>query len=176
MSIFNNPFRPLNNNEKMTPVNLETPKTQSPASTLLKQIDPKLLEVAAPDIARLAKRMLETGKRPQAFYLAVNGSSGLVSLRTANPDRTTLLIFTSGYAALDYLRTAKIPGGIHMFPTDSLPAYIEQWKKMKVDFFVLDRCPRCAHFVSAPIEECTEEKFIPTGLLTEPHATIKPKD
>jgi hypothetical protein len=161
MPLFNNPFRSRKTEERITSLNLETPKPQMPMdnSSSPMQIDPKLLVVAAPEINRRAKEILDAGKRPRALYLAVNEPNNLVSFRTANPDHNVLLIFTSGHAAMDYLRTAEIGGGVHEFPFESLSAYMEMWKKAQVDSFVLDRCPRCPHFAIAQIDGCTEEKF-----------------
>jgi hypothetical protein len=154
MSLFKNPFQSGKSNEESTTLNLESPKPQSlgnPASSVRDQIDPKLLAVARPEINRRVKKILEDGKRPQALYLAVDGANnGLVSVRTTNPDLTILLIFTSGHTAMDYLRTAKIAGGVHMFP----------WRNAGVNAFALDRCPRCPHFLPLPIDERTEEKFL----------------
>jgi hypothetical protein len=54
----------------------------------------------------------------------------------------------------------KIAGGVHMFPFQSLSAYVEQWKEMQVDSIVLDRCPRCPYYLPMPIDRVTEEQFI----------------
>jgi hypothetical protein len=161
MPLFDNPFRSGKTEERVTSLNLETPKPQVPMdnSSSSTQIDPKLLAVAAPEVNRRAKEMLDAGNRPRALYLAVNGPNKLVSFKTVNPDYNVLLIFTSGHAAMDYLRTAKIGGGIHEFPFESLSAYMEMWKKAQLDSFVLDRCPRCPQFTIAQIDGCTEEKF-----------------
>lgn len=133
--------------------------TNDANSDIKAQIDPKLLEAARPEINRRAKKMLDAGMRPQALYLAVAGPNQLISLRNTNPDRNILLIFTSGHAAMDYLRTRKIAGGVHMFPFQSLSAYVEQWKEMQVDSIVLDLCPRCPHYIPMPIDRVTEEQF-----------------
>jgi hypothetical protein len=131
------------------------------SSTVKQQIDPKLLAVAAPEIKRRVEKMLEAGKRPQALFLAVSTTSnGLVSFKTTNPDRTVLPIFTSGHTAMDYLKTAKVSGGVHMFPIESLPPYVEQWRRMRIDSFVLDRCPRCPDFLCLPIDVHTEQQFL----------------
>jgi hypothetical protein len=131
------------------------------SSTVKQQIDPKLLAVAAPEIKRRVEKMLESGKRPQALFLAVSTTSnGLVSFKTTNPDRTVLPIFTSGHTAMDYLKTAKVSGGVHMFPIESLPPYVEQWRRMRIDSFVLDRCPRCPDFLCLPIDVHTEQQFL----------------
>ena len=161
MSLLKNLFHSEKNRKDTTSLNLETPKPQmlrdnSDSST---QIDPKLLAVAAPEINRRAKEMLDAGKRPGFLYLVVSGPNNLISFKTANPDHNVLLIFTSGHAAMDYLKTANIGGGVHEFPFESLSAYTEMWKKVQLDSFVLDRCPRCPHFSIAQIDGCTEEKF-----------------
>jgi hypothetical protein len=162
VSLFNNLFSSGKADEKITSLNLETPKPQLPpdnsSSPIRRKIDPKLLAVAVPEINERAKKMLEAGKRPQALYLTVAGGS-VVSFKTINPDRHVLLIFTSGFTAMDYLKTTKIAGGVHMFPLESLPAYLEQWRKMQLDSFVLDRCPRCPDFLCLPINVRTEEQF-----------------
>lgn len=134
--------------------------TNDPNSDIRAQIDPKLLEAARPEINRRVKKMLDSGIRPQALYLAVGGPNQLVSLRTTNPDHNILLIFTSGHAAMDYLRTAKIAGGVHEFPFQSLSAYLEQWKRAQLDSIVFDRCPRCPHYLALPIDKLTEEQFL----------------
>ncbi len=162
MPLFKNLFQSEMANEGITSLKLEPPNAQlrndNSNSAVRRLIDPKLLEIAVPEIKQRANKMLGAGRRPQALYLAVNG--GWFSFRTTNPDRNVLLIFTSGYAAMDYLKTAKIAGGVHEFPFESLPVYVEHWRKAGIDSFVLDRCPRCPDFVCATIDAKTEEQFL----------------
>jgi hypothetical protein len=165
MPLFKNLFQSGKADEGITSLHLETPNGQlhedNSNSAGRRLIDPKLLAIAGPEIKRRANKMLEAGRRPQDLYLAVDGANkGWFSFRTSNPDRNVLLIFTSGYAAMDYLKTARIAGGVHMFPFESLQVYAEYWRKARIDSFVLDRCPRCLDFFCAPIDVHTVEQFL----------------
>jgi hypothetical protein len=165
MPLFKNLFQSGKVDEGITSLKLEPPNghlrndnSNSPGQRL---IDPKLLAIAAPEIKRRANKMLEAGRRPQALYLAVDAANkGWFSSRTTNPGRNVLLIFTSGFAAMDYLKTVKIAGGVHQFPFESLPVYVEHWRKAGLDSFVLDRCPRCLDFLFMTIDAKTEEQFL----------------
>jgi hypothetical protein len=161
MPLFNNPFLPKKADEEITSLNLETPKPQSsPGDPSFPQVDPKFLAVAKPEVNRRAKQMLDAGKRPKDLYLAIDAThNGLIVYRT-NTGKNTLLIFTSEPSARDYLKTTKIEGGVHGFAFESLPAYIERWRKEQVDYFVLDRCPRCPHFAAINLEGITQESFL----------------
>jgi hypothetical protein len=165
MPILKNLFHSGKTNEGITSLDLEVAKPQSSpenfSSNNQKQIDPMLLAVSVPEISRRAKVMMEAEKRPQSLSLAIDGATnGMVTFRTTNPDRTAMLIFTSGHTAMDYLKTSNISGDVHMFPFESLHTYIDLWRKAKVDTFVFDRCPRCPDFVSLPINDNTEGQFL----------------
>jgi hypothetical protein len=125
MPLFNNPFQSGKADEELTSLNLETPTPQSPPDNpvaSVPQIDPRLLAIAGPKVTRRTKAILQAGIRPQALYLIVEKAGNIVfTFRLKQPEMTILLIFTSGFAAMDYIRTTKIDGGVHMFPFESLP-------------------------------------------------------
>jgi hypothetical protein len=163
MPLFNNPFRPKKADKEITSLNLENPKPKSSPSdpsASFPQVDPKFLTAAKPEVERRAKQMLDAGKRPKDLYLAIDATHNELIVYRTNTGKNTLLIFTSGRSARDYMKTTTIEGGVHWFAFESLPAYIERWRKEQADYFVLDRCPRCPRFAAINLEGITQESFL----------------
>jgi hypothetical protein len=105
--------------------------------------------------------MVEEGKRPDSLYLLVDiATGGLITV--TNPGHFTLPVFTSGFAAADYIKVKSLAGGIHRFPSDSWVTYVQRWRDDGIDSFVLDFCPRCGNGLAIPIkeEELTEQQLL----------------
>jgi hypothetical protein len=164
MSLFNSFSKPK---QSTLGLNLERPKappaaTKQPAAPAPQsKVDPALLHAAVPDITERANAMFEAGIRPVSLYLAIDTASmGAVSLRMQDSDLgTAMMVFTSGFQAVDYLRAFKIAGGVHEFPATSLQSHMRNWKQSGAGAFALDRCPRCPTWLPIPIRgDLTDEQ------------------
>jgi hypothetical protein len=167
MSLLNDLFNSGKNKEALTSLDLKIPARPLPslnsdqptaASVTPCQVVPEWLKAMTPEITRRAKEMLAAGMKPMALYLAVTQTGQLIHI--PNGDHMTLLMFTSGFAAMDYLKYLGLSGGVHEFMFESLPKYIGGARRAGTHSFVLDRCPRCPQYAAVLINEQTEEQFL----------------
>ena len=135
----------------MTSLNLESPRPSSdekvgPRSQVTTQDNqlPSAKHPAQIEVNRLVTQLLEADKFPDAFYFAFDTGGAVIIMATPNPPHKSILLFSSPFSALDYLRANKFAGKVVGFKTDSLPALAEQWRNAGIDSFIVNRCPRCS--------------------------------
>jgi hypothetical protein len=108
---------------------------------------------AVDEVSRRAKKILESGKFPEMFFVgAPSTGGGLIVLNT--PDQKKMIpIFSSGALATDYMRT-RIPNArVGAFKTADLSSAALQWYKGGIHRFALDSCPRCDHVQTFDLKE-----------------------
>jgi serine/threonine protein kinase len=152
--------------EDLQQLNLEAPKpapfspppvTPATQSIPLPNIDPARLEA----VNQRAKEILESGRIPEwLFVCSVN--DGLLMFRPARDQKPVMLLFSSPFAATDYLRATSTPGAVRQLKVETLPESVQSWLSLGLQAAVLDRCPRCPQFLSmdlAGMAKWTKEDF-----------------
>ena len=123
-----------------TPPSAATPATQS---IPLPNIDPARLEA----VRHRAKEILDSGRIPE--WLSVCWSTnGLLLFQPARDQKPVMLLFSSPFAASDYLRATGTPGTVRQLKVETLPQSAQSWLSLGLQAAVLDRCPRCPQFLS----------------------------
>jgi hypothetical protein len=113
----------------------------SAASTVTGCVLPEANPEAVKEVARRAKQMIESGVSPDSVYLC-KVQQGTLTFQYDRAQKPALLLFTTPWAAVDYLRAAEVTGTVGGIKCDVLPGYAQGWTK-GADNFVLNRCPRC---------------------------------
>jgi hypothetical protein len=117
-----------------------TPATQAiPPST----IDPVILEA----VSYKAKEILDSGRMPEWLFVG-RSATGLLTLQATRDQGPVMLLFSSPFAASDYLRAIGILGKTVQFKVETLPERVQSWLSAGVQTAALDRCPRCPELLS----------------------------
>jgi hypothetical protein len=132
-------------------LNLEAPKpgpthpSAPPAtqSISLSSIDPARLEA----VKHRAKEILDSGRIPE--WLSVCWATrGLLMFQPARDEKPVMLLFSSPFAASDYLRATCTPATVRQLKVETLPESARSWLSLGLQAAALDRCPRCPQFLS----------------------------
>jgi hypothetical protein len=73
-----------------------------------------------------------------------------------------MLLFSSLFAACDYLRATRTAGKVLKFKVETLSQSAQSWLASGLQAAVLDRCPRCPEYLSidlAGMTKWTKEDF-----------------
>jgi hypothetical protein len=133
--------------EDLQRLNLEAPKpapippsdaTPAPQSVPLPNVDPARLEA----VQRKAKEILDSGRIPESLSIC-GVSNGLLMVRYAPDQKPVMLLFSSPFAASDYLRATHTAGTVRQIKVEALPELAQSWLSSGAQAAVLDRCPRC---------------------------------
>jgi hypothetical protein len=134
-------------------LNLEAPKPGRSASSLgttatesipLPNADPAKVEA----IRSRAKDLLDAGRIPEWLF-ACRVANGLLMLKA--PAGPVMLLFSSPFAASDYLRATSTQSTAGQFNVQALPELTQSWLSSGIQTASLDRCPRCTHCLSIPL-------------------------
>ena len=153
--------------QELQRLNLEVPKAEpsaAPSPSLpapqVPNVDPVKLEA----INRRAKEILDAGSVPESLVVCTVGN-GLLTFLPSAGQKPVMLLFSSTFAATDYLRAMRTTGGTGLLKVEALPGCAQSWMAAGHDAVVLDRCPRCPHFLSiglAQMVSWTRQDFAKT--------------
>jgi hypothetical protein len=94
------------------------------------------------EVKRRAELILKSGQVPPwVFICGVSG--GILTFQPGTGKKPVMLLFTTPYAAQDYIRATKATAEVRQLKFDSLPGIAPGWIAAGADTFVLNRCPRC---------------------------------
>jgi len=145
--------------EDLQQLNLEVPKpapARPPAAPpapnpLTQNVDPARLEA----VNQRAKEILDSGRIPEwLFVCRVN--NGLLTFKPAADQKPVMLLFSSPFAVLDYLRATGTAGAVGQLKVEKLPEAAQSWLALGLQAAVLDRCPRCPQFLSINLASMTK--------------------
>ena len=150
----------LQRKNELQRLNLEAPKLErsspSPAPAL-PEADPARQEA----VNRKAKVILDSGRIPEWLFVC-SKTEGLLLFLPGQDQKPVMLLFSSPFAASDYMRATGTPGSVGQIKVEALPELARSWLSAGVQAAVLDRCPRCHQFLSinlAVIMKSTKEDF-----------------
>lgn len=137
-------------------MNLERPKqepnsltpTSPTAPVAATKVDPARVDA----ISRRAKEILDSGRIPEWLFLC-GLPNGVLTLMPGPDQRSVVLLFSSPFAAKDYLRATKAAAEVRQFKVAALPQLAQLWLASGAGAAAIDRCPRCPQFVSCRLEE-----------------------
>lgn len=132
--------------EEFQRLNPETPKAEAAATSPVST--PQANPFGAPDpakveaVMRKVKEILESGRIPNCLFLCGVGN-GTLTLSGGPGQTPVLLLFSTVFAAADYLRATGAEGSPKQFKVENLPQFAQSWVAIGVSQAILDRCPRC---------------------------------
>ena len=128
-------------------LNLEPPKPNpaAPASPAV-TVDPAKMEL----VHKRAKEILDSGALPQLMFLC-GLPNGLLTFVPGPGEKPVVLLFSTPFAATDYLRAAKAAAEVRQFRVDALPQMAQSWLASGAAAVAIDRCPRCPQFLTCPL-------------------------
>jgi hypothetical protein len=106
---------------------------------------------------RRVDEILKSGRIPDCLFLCRAGNGTLTW--SGGPGKTPmLLLFSTIFAATDYLRATGAEGKPTQLEVQTLPQCAESWLARVVSWAVLDHCPRCPQNQSPaiPLESMTK--------------------
>ncbi|HEY1755225.1 MAG TPA: hypothetical protein VGG72_07490 [Bryobacteraceae bacterium] len=109
-------------------------------------VDPATLQA----VNLKAKQILASGQRPEWLFVC-QVPPGLLLFQ--NGQQRVMLLFTSSFAANDYLRATSTVGAVGQFRVESLPSLAKSWISQGVELAALDRCPRCPQFLTHSVSQ-----------------------
>jgi hypothetical protein len=152
--------------EDLQRLNLEVPKppTSRPSAATpatnpphAQSIDPARLEA----VNRRAKEILDSGRIPEwLFVCGVNNN--LLTFQPGSDQKRVMPLFSSQFAASDYLRATRTSAAVGQLKVEKLPELAQSWLSLGLQSSVLDRCPRCPQFLAidlAGMMKWTKEDF-----------------
>ena len=152
--------------EEIQRLDLESPKAGRPAPSRgttatppipLPDVDPARLAA----VTHKAKEILDSGRIAEWLFLC-QVPNGLLLLRAPGDNRPVMLLFSSPFAASDYLRATHTSGTVGQIKVETLPKLAQSWLQAGVQAAILDRCPRCSHALSLTLPQMaqwTKEDF-----------------
>jgi hypothetical protein len=152
--------------EELQRLKLEAPKPERcapppaprvPRAIPLPQTDPSKQE--AGDCR--AKEILDSGRIPEWLFVC-STAQGLLPFQPGRDQKPVMVLFSSPFAANDYLRATGTPGTVGQLQVKALPKIAKSWFSAGVQTAVLDRCPRCPQFLSidlAAMAKSTKDDF-----------------
>jgi len=111
----------------------------------------------------MERLLREPPRRPQAesplfVELLAASQAGVVTMALPENGSRCLLIFSTPYRAADYIRTLLAHGPVLKYLSSSpleLVAMLRDLRRMGIEQFTLDRCPRCNIFTAIGSESIT---------------------
>jgi hypothetical protein len=153
-------------NEGLQRLNLVAPKPSptapSPATAAtqplpLPTVDPARVEA----VNRRAKEILNSALIPEWLSICWAATGPLVYI-PGRDQKPVMLLFSSFFAASDYLRATGTSGTVRQLKVETLPVSAQSWLSLGLQAAALDRCPRCPQFVTinlSALAEWTKEDF-----------------
>ncbi len=114
---------------------------------LSKPFNPEALK----EFTRRAELIRTTQPLPEWFFVCGN-ATGIFTFHMGAAYGVAMLLFTSRYAAQDYIRATNIAAGVRAVQSESLPGAAETWAEKGVRGFALNRCPRCNTMNAIPLD------------------------
>jgi hypothetical protein len=106
-----------------------------------------------PEVSQEIKRrseILKAGPAPEwIFFCEANGA--LLTFKVAG--KPAILLFTTPYAAFDYLRATGVKAEVRQIKFQTIPDFAAKWRADGAQSFSLDRCPRCGLINVTDIKE-----------------------
>lgn len=137
-------------------LNLEAPKAEpslpshvpSPSRSMpLPTADPSKVDA----VIRRAKAILNAGRIPDWLFVC-SVSDGLLVFHPPPDQKPAMLIFSSPFAARDYLRSIGMAGTVLQFKVETLSQTAQSWLDSGLEVAIMDRCPRCPEFLSIGLD------------------------
>ena len=94
------------------------------------------------EIVRRSELLRKAGHRPKLFFFGAN-AEGVLTTAGSPQTGPALPLFTTPYAARDYIRTFKRDMEVHEIAVENLVAQSQKWSEVGVKHFILNPCPRC---------------------------------
>ena len=123
----------------------------------LPNVDPAKLEA----LRQRAQDILDSGRIPECLFVC-QLANGLLVFQASGEQRPVMLLFSSSFAATDYLRATGTPATIGQLKVEDLPKIAQSWLSLGLQMAALDRCPRCPTFPAvalASMAKWTKEDF-----------------
>lgn len=96
------------------------------------------------EIDRRVNKILNSGVVPEhIFYGVIPAENQVIVMMPPGTEHRTLMLFSSGFIATDYLRANRLTAVVGMFKPSALATLAESWKASGVDSYSFNRCPRC---------------------------------
>ena len=142
----------------------QRPNQEAPKAEPSAQPEPSPTQASHPPVAdptkldavnRKAKEILDTGRIPDCLFVCWVFQPG-------GGQKPVMLLFSTTFAATDYLRATGTNGTVRQLKVDALCQCAQSWLASGVELAVLDRCPRCPQFVTiglAQMAQWTKEDF-----------------
>jgi hypothetical protein len=118
------------------------PNPPSPAPTASQSAPPLEIDPKVEAVNRRAKQILDSGRIPEWLFVC-QGANGLIMQYTRD-QKPVMLLFSSPFAANDYLRATGTPGSVGQLKVETLSELARSWLSLGLQAAVIDRCPRCA--------------------------------
>ena len=119
----------------------------------------ELVEISAEAVVQRSELILKAGESPNDLFCGF-GPEGILTA-ILPPKQYAVLLFTTPFAARDYVRTVKVNMNVHKIPMKDLAAESHNWTSAGVNQFMLNRCPRCGAGLAYSMSLISEhEKFL----------------
>lgn len=107
----------------------------------LPNVDPAKLEA----VRHRAQDLLDSGRIPEWLFVC-QIANGLLVLQASGEHGPVMLLFSSSFAAADYLRATDTRATVGQLKVEELPKLAQSWLSRGIQVAALDRCPRCPSF------------------------------
>lgn len=106
-----------------------------------------------PEVSQEIKRRSEIPKAGPApeWILFCEANGALLTFKIAG--KPAILLFTTPYAAFDYLRATGVNAEVRQIKFQAVPDFAAKWRADGAQSFSLDRCPRCSLINVTDIKE-----------------------
>ncbi|HXB74497.1 MAG TPA: hypothetical protein VNY05_40050 [Candidatus Acidoferrales bacterium] len=119
------------------------PKPKAPALSCSEPESAAIPEAMAEEIKRRTAQILATGPGPELVIVA-GEPGGVLTFKHAPNKGPAILLFSTPYAARDYIRAVGAKAAVRQMKTAGLPGAARNWISRGMNGFVLNRCPRCS--------------------------------
>ena len=144
--------------DELQRLNLEAPSAATPPA---QPVPDSAIEAARlAEVNRRSQYMVSSGKIPEYFFVC-EAQQGLIVFTIGQ--EPVMLMFSSPFAAIDYLRATGTSGKVSPLKIMDLPELARSWLSRGVENATLDRCPRCSQFVAirlAALTHATPESLL----------------
>ena len=112
------------------------------------------------EVTRRTKEIIASGMTPEWLFVCKSGGS-LPTFQHAPNKKPAMLLFTTPFAAQDYIRATGTGANVGQLKVESLPEPARMWLSSGSDVFILNRCPRCKVFLLGAIKVLlSKEHFV----------------
>ncbi len=147
-------------------LNLQTPAPHPPsaaspasaASCVLANVNNPGIQEA---VKQRAKMILDSGRTPESLFVN-QVADGILTFQPDRGQKPIILLFSSPFAARDYLRVSSQQGVVGQIKVGELQKLAQSYLSLGIKALTLDRCPRCRHALLidlAGIARWTTEDF-----------------